>query len=75
MFSPIERNSTSIGGRLLARQLARELTNDELPLIAGGVKGGSPAPSKGWEPHTSSSLTSTQSPCPSQGDEDGGADD
>ena len=40
MFNRIELNSTSVDGRLLARQLARELTKDEFHLIAGGRGGG-----------------------------------
>ena len=38
MFSRIEPNSTSGVGRLLARQLAREMTEDEVRLIAGGTE-------------------------------------
>ena len=36
MFSRIEPNSTTGGGRVLARQLARELTRKELLLVGGG---------------------------------------
>ena len=60
MFSRIEPNSTTGGGRVLARQLARELTKDELRLVAGGRCARS---SSSW----SSSLSG-------EGD-DGGADD
>jgi hypothetical protein len=76
MFSSIEPNRSSGGGRLLARQLARELTKDELRLIAGGrpSAGGPPVVvSPGY--NSSSDLTCTQSPCPTQGDTDGGGDD
>jgi hypothetical protein len=74
MFSRIEPNGTIGSGRLLARQLARELSKDELRLVGGGRgRAGGPVPSPGY--NTSSDLSSTQSPCPTQGDVDGGADD
>jgi hypothetical protein len=66
MFSRIEPNSTTGGvGRLLARQLARELTKDELRLIAGGLPAGG---------HCARSSTSWSSSLSGEGD-DGGGDD
>ena len=67
MFSRIEPNSTTGGGRLLARQLARELTKDELRLIAGGLP-----PDGRW--HSSSCGTCSDGPGGPNCD-DGGPDD
>jgi hypothetical protein len=60
MFDRIKPNTMSDGTRLLARQLARELTKEELHLVSGGRRANS---SSAWS-------------CSGSGDgDDGGADD
>jgi hypothetical protein len=66
MYSRIEPNSTSGVGRVLARQLAREMTRDELRLIAGGQASAGPSVS---------AVSSTQPNLQCGSDEDPGTDD